>query len=72
MVGGPSGANSDFIGIDDVVYRTLSPGPPPTTCTGSTANLIVDIRGGIPGDTYNLVINANPGGKLQRKQLHQW
>lgn len=62
--GGPSGANSDFIGIDDVVYRTLSPGPPPTTCTGSTANLIVDIQGGIPGDTYNLVINANPGGNF--------
>jgi subtilisin-like proprotein convertase family protein len=61
---GPAGANSDYIGIDDVVYTTTLPGPPPTTCTGSTTNLQVDIQGGIPGDTYNLVLNAAPGGNF--------
>lgn len=58
--GGPPGANSDYIGIDDVVYTTTLPGPPPTTCTGSTTCLKVDITGGNPGATYNVVINAVP------------
>ncbi len=62
--GGPSGANSDYIGIDDVVYTTTVPGPPPTTCTGSTTCLQVNIAGGNPGATYNLVINAAPGGNF--------
>lgn len=59
---GPSGNNSDYIGIDDVVYTTFSPGPI-TTCTGSTANLKVDITGG-SGAAYNVTINANPGGNF--------
>ncbi len=60
--GGPSGNNSDYMGIDDVVYTTFSPGPI-TTCTGSTANLKVDITGG-SGAAYNVTINANPGGNF--------
>lgn len=57
---GPAGANSDYIGIDDVVYTTTNPGPPPTTCTGSTTNLKVDISGGRPGATYDVTINVAP------------
>ena len=53
------GINSDYIGIDKAVYTTY-PTLNPTTCTGSTANLKVDITGG-PG-LYNLVLNANPPG----------
>ncbi len=60
--GGPAGANSDYIGIDDAVYTTFNPGPI-TTCTGSTANLKVDITGG-NGAAYNVTINANPGGNF--------
>ncbi len=56
---GPAGANSDYIGIDDAVYTTLNPGAPPTTCTGSTANLKVDITGG-NYPSYTVVINATP------------
>jgi subtilisin-like proprotein convertase family protein len=52
------GANSDFIGIDDISYTTTIPGGPPTTCTGSTANLKVDITGGT--SPYTVVINATP------------
>ena len=59
--GGPAGANSDYIGIDDVVYTTLA-NANPNTCTGSTANLKVDITAATPGGTYNLVLNANPPG----------
>lgn len=58
--GGPPGANSDYIGIDDVVYTTTNPGPPPVSCTGSVTCLKVDITGGNPGATYNVVINAVP------------
>lgn len=60
--GGPAGANSDYMGIDDVVYTTFSSAPV-TTCTGSTANLKVDILGG-NGASYNVTINANPGGNF--------
>jgi subtilisin-like proprotein convertase family protein len=59
--GGPAGANSDYIGIDDVIYTTFNPGPI-TTCVGSVANLKVDITGGNP--PYNVVINRTPGGLL--------
>ena len=58
---GPGGANSDYIGIDDAKYTTFSPGPV-VTCTGSVANLKVDINGGQPGATYNVTINRNPPG----------
>lgn len=58
---GPAGSNSDYIGIDDVVYTTTTTGPP-TTCTGSTANLRVDITGGTA--PYTVVINRTPGGLL--------
>ncbi|MBL0147010.1 MAG: T9SS type A sorting domain-containing protein [Chitinophagaceae bacterium] len=51
------GTNSDFIGIDDVSYTT-SGITTPTTCTGSTANLKVDITGGI--GPYTVVINTVP------------
>jgi len=57
------GQNSDYIGIDDVVYTTY-PTVNPTTCVGSTACLKVDITGGAPGATYNLVLNATPGGNF--------
>lgn len=60
--GGPGGNNSDYMGIDDVVYTTFVPGPI-TTCTGSTANLKVDITGG-SGTAYNVTINAAPGGNF--------
>ncbi len=58
---GPGGANSDYIGIDNVVYST-SGVLTPTTCTGSTANLKVDITGGL--SPYTVVINRVPGGLL--------
>jgi subtilisin-like proprotein convertase family protein len=57
--GGPAGANSDYIGIDDVVYTTFTPGPI-TTCTGSTANLKVDITGG-NGAAYDVRIQPSVG-----------
>jgi subtilisin-like proprotein convertase family protein len=60
--GGPAGANSDYIGIDDVVYTTFTPGTI-TTCTGSTANLKVDINGG-NAPAYDVTINAAPGGNF--------
>jgi subtilisin-like proprotein convertase family protein len=56
--GGPAGANSDFIGIDNAVYTTFTT-VNPTTCTGSTANLKVDITGG-NSPTYKVVIDAVP------------
>lgn len=56
---GPAGANSDYIGIDDVVYTTFNPGPV-TTCTGSTANLKVDITGG-NGTAYDVRIQPSVG-----------
>ncbi len=58
---GPAGANSDYIGIDDAIYTTFNPGPV-TTCTGSVANLKVDITGG--NSPYTVVINRTPGGLL--------
>ncbi|MBK9532658.1 MAG: choice-of-anchor J domain-containing protein [Chitinophagaceae bacterium] len=60
--GGPGGANSDYIGIDDAVYSTTTVGPP-TTCTGSTTNLKVDITGG-NYPSYTVTINAVPGGNF--------
>ncbi len=57
--GGPAGANSDYIGIDDVVYTTF-PLVNPTTCTGSTANLKVDITGGT--GPFKVVIQPTPPG----------
>ena len=56
--GGPAGANSDFIGIDNAVYTSFTL-INPTTCTGSTANLKVDITGG-NSPTYKIVIDATP------------
>jgi subtilisin-like proprotein convertase family protein len=56
--GGPAGANSDYIGLDDVVYRTPGANNPPNTCLGSTANLKVDITGGIA--PYTVTINTVP------------
>jgi|GEM_PF-1637518 len=55
--GGPAGANSDYIGIDSVRYTTF-PLVNPTTCTGSTANLKVNITGGT--SPYTVVIGATP------------
>jgi len=60
--GGPSGSNSDYIGIDNVVYNTTNPGPPPLACIGSTPNLKVDITGG--ASPYTVVINRVPGGNF--------
>ncbi len=57
--GGPGGANSDYIGIDDVVYTTFNAGTI-TTCTGSTANLKVDINGG-NAPAYNVTIQPSVG-----------
>lgn len=57
---GPGGANSNYIGIDDAVYTTTTM-IDPTTCTGSTAGLKVNINGGSSA-TYNVTINATPGG----------
>ncbi len=57
--GGPGGANSDYIGIDDVVYTTFNPGSI-LTCTGSTANLKVDINGG-NAPAYNVTIQPSVG-----------
>ncbi len=56
--GGPAGANSDFIGIDNAVYTSFTQ-IDPTTCTGSTANLKIDITGG-SSPTYKVVIGAAP------------
>ena len=56
--GGPGGANSNTIGVDDVLYSTQTFGLP-TTCTGSTASLKIDINGGT-SPTYNVVIGASP------------
>ncbi len=56
--GGPTGANSDFIGIDNAVYTSFT-SIDPTTCTGSTANLKVDITGG-SSPAYKVVIGATP------------
>ncbi|MGC4101895.1 choice-of-anchor J domain-containing protein [Ferruginibacter sp.] len=58
--GGPTGANSDFIGIDNAVYTTF-PLINPNTCTGSTANLKVDMTGGDPSYTYNVTIHPSVG-----------
>jgi len=55
--GGPLGANSDFIGIDNANYTT-SGILTPTTCTGSTVNLKVDITGGV--GPYTVVLNTVP------------
>ena len=54
---GPAGANSDYIGIDNAVYTTF-PLVNPQTCTGSTANLKVDITGGT--GPYIVRIQPNP------------
>ena len=59
---GPAGANSDFIGIDNAVYTSFTQ-INPTTCTGSTANLKVDITGG-SSPTYKVTINATPAGTV--------
>ncbi len=56
--GGPAGANSDFIGVDNVVYTTA--GASSTICAGGTANIKVDITGGT--SPYTVVYNANPPG----------
>ncbi|MGF2411734.1 choice-of-anchor J domain-containing protein [Ferruginibacter sp.] len=56
--GGPAGNNSDFIGIDNAVYTSFTQ-VNPNTCTGSTANLKVDITGGT-SPTYKVVIGATP------------
>lgn len=55
--GGPTGNNSDYIGVDSVRFTTF-PLINPTTCTGSTANLKVDITGG--NGPYTVVIGATP------------
>jgi len=61
--GGPAGANSDFIGIDDAIYTTTAT-VDPTTCTGSTANLKVIVGGGTPGVTYDVVIHPSVGANI--------
>ncbi|GAB2834786.1 hypothetical protein GCM10027043_41230 [Ferruginibacter profundus] len=58
--GGPAGANSDFIGIDNAVYTSFTT-INPNTCTGSTANLKVDMTGGDPSYTYDLIIHPSVG-----------
>ncbi len=55
--GGPLGANSDYIGIDDVTYTTSGTSTP-TSCVGGTTNLKVDITGGV--GPYTVVINTVP------------
>jgi subtilisin-like proprotein convertase family protein len=55
------GTNSDFIGIDDVSYNSTIPGGPPVTCTGSTANLKVDITGGTGPFTVTITPTAPAG-----------
>jgi len=62
--GGGAGANSDVIGIDDVLYTTVVPGAPPTTCTGSTANLKVDITGGLSPYTVTITPTAPAGAPI--------
>ncbi len=51
------GNNSNYIGIDDVEY--VGSGSP-SICAGATANLAVNITGGV--GPYTVVYNANPGG----------
>jgi subtilisin-like proprotein convertase family protein len=58
---GGAGANSDYIGIDDVTLATPNFAPA-ASCVGSQVNLKVDIVGSDP--TYNVVLNAAPGGNF--------
>jgi hypothetical protein len=57
--GGLAGANSDFIGIDDVNYKLPCGATVPsyTTCAGSTA--ILNATGGLPATTYTWNTGAN-------------
>ena len=59
---GPSGTNGFMIGVDDVLYQTFSPGPV-TTCSGSVANLKVDILGGNT-PTYDVTIHPSVGANF--------
>jgi subtilisin-like proprotein convertase family protein len=54
---GGGGANSWMVGVDDVVYSTPT-FTDPTSCIGSTANLKVDITGGLA--PYTVVYNTVP------------
>jgi subtilisin-like proprotein convertase family protein len=63
--GGPTGNNSDYIGIDDVLYTTYAFAPV-STCVGSTANLKVDIAGG-DGAAYDVTIHPSTGADFTVK-----
>jgi subtilisin-like proprotein convertase family protein len=63
--GGPTGNNSDYIGIDDVLYTTYTFASV-TTCVGSTANLKVDIAGG-DGAAYDVTIHPSIGADFTVK-----
>jgi subtilisin-like proprotein convertase family protein len=59
---GGAGANSNYIGIDDVVYSNVSE-TPVVTCTGSTANLRATISGG-SAPAYDITIRPSVGADI--------
>ena len=75
--GTPAGTASNYTLSIDGLTSACTPAPPctpptssvlsqvgnPTTCTGSTANLKVDINGGNSA-SYTVTINAAPGGNF--------
>lgn len=63
--GGPSGANSDFMGIDNVTLLR----PPAVTCANTLSNIKVDITGGTgpytlvyTNGTTNFIVNGYVSG----------
>lgn len=64
--GGPLGNNSDYMGIDDVVYTTF---PPPCTGTPAPGNTIASVTNICPGLPFNLSVQNNtPGSGV----TYQW
>lgn len=64
--GGPLGNNSDYIGIDDVVYTTF---PPPCSGTPAPGNTISSATDVCPGINFNLSVQNNtPGSGV----TYQW
>ncbi|MEI2748153.1 MAG: choice-of-anchor J domain-containing protein [Ferruginibacter sp.] len=64
--GGPLGNNSDYIGIDDVVYTTF---PPPCSGTPTPGNTISSATDVCPGINFNLSVQNNtPGSGV----TYQW
>ena len=63
---GPLGNNSDYMGIDDVVYTTF---PPACTGTPTPGNTVASVANICPGLPFNLsVTNNTPGSGV----TYQW